>query len=116
MEKRKPITSDRSISSHKAEAKEYLVPVKGRPKLYLMVRPNETKSWLFRYTSPNTGKSQRISFGIYPSITLARAHDIWQEYQDLLSKNIASDAGTAFCLFGWFTVCLNELVLHINQH
>ncbi len=88
MEKRKPITSDRSISSHKAEAKEYLVPVKGRPKLYLMVRPNETKSWLFRYTSPNTGKSQRISFGIYPSITLARAHDIWQEYQDLLSKNI----------------------------
>ena len=88
MEKRKPITSDRSISSHKAEAKEYLVPVKGRPKLYLMVRPNETKSWLFRYTSPNTGKSQRISFGIYPSITLARAHEIWQEYQDLLSKNI----------------------------
>lgn len=88
MEKRKPITSDRSISSHKAEAKEYLVPVKGRPKLYLMVRPNDTKSWLFRYTSPKTGKSQRISLGTYPSITLARAYELWQEYQDLLSKRI----------------------------
>lgn len=88
MEKRKPITSDRSISSHKAEDKEYLVSVKGHPKLYLMVRPNDTKSWLYRYNSPTTGKSQRISLGTYPSISLARAYELWQEYQDLLSKNI----------------------------
>ena len=31
-------------------------------------------------------------------------------------ENITSNTGTAFCLFCRFTVCLNELVLHINQH
>ena len=41
MEERKPISSDRSISSHKANDKEYLVSVKNHPMLYLMVRPNE---------------------------------------------------------------------------
>ena len=88
MEKRKPITTDRSISSYKAEDKEYLVTLKGHPKLYLMVRPNHTKSWLYRYKSPSTGKSQRISLGTYPSISLARAYELWQEYADLLSKGI----------------------------
>ena len=45
MEARKPISSDRSISSYKASDKEYLVSVKNYPMLYLMVRPNRTKSW-----------------------------------------------------------------------
>ncbi len=40
---RKSISSDRSISSHKPEDKKYFVPVKNHPKLFLMVRPTETK-------------------------------------------------------------------------
>lgn len=88
MDSRKPITTDRSISSHKAESKEYLVSVRGRPKLYLMVRPNETKSWIFRYKSPINGKPQRISLGTYPAISFARACEIWQDYENMLSQQL----------------------------
>lgn len=88
MTQRKPISSDRSISSHTAEDKEYLVPVKNHPKLYLMVRPNGTKSWVYRYNSPITKKAKRISLGIYPNVKLSRAYEIWHEYENLISKNI----------------------------
>lgn len=88
MTQRKPISSDRSISSHKAEDKEYLVSVKNHPKLYLMVRPNGTKSWVYRYNSPITKKAKRISLGVYPNVKLSRAYEIWHEYEDLISKNI----------------------------
>ena len=88
MTQRKPISSDRSISSHTAEDKEYLVSVKNHPKLYLMVRPNGTKSWVYRYNSPITKKSKRISLGVYPNVKLSRAYEIWHEYENLISKNI----------------------------
>ena len=44
MEQRKPISSDRSISSHKAEDKENLISVKNYPILYLMTKSDRTKS------------------------------------------------------------------------
>ena len=88
MEARKPISSDRSISSHKASDKEYLVSVKNHPKLFLMVRPTETKSWMYRYYPPSNPQQSIISIGIYPSISYARACDVWREYEDLLSKGI----------------------------
>ena len=85
---RKPISSDRSISSHKAGNKEYLVTVKHHPMLYLMVRPNGTKSWIYRYNSPTLSKNKRISLGTDPSVSFARACEIWREYEELLSRNI----------------------------
>ena len=85
---RKPISSDRSISSHKAEDKEYLVSVKNHPMLYLMVRPNGTKSWVYRYLSPTHSKNKRISLGVYPNVSFARACEIWRDYEELLSRNI----------------------------
>ena len=85
---RKAISSDRSISSHKPEDKKYFVPVKNHPKLFLMVRPTETKSWMYRYYPPSNPKQSIISIGIYPSISYARACDVWREYEDLLSKGI----------------------------
>ena len=88
MEARKPISSDRSISSYKASDKEYLVSVKNYPMLYLMVRPNGTKSWMYRYYPPSNPKQSIISIGIYPSISYARACEVWREYEDLLSKGI----------------------------
>lgn len=88
MEERKPISSDRSTSSHKAADKEYLVTVKNHPMLYLMVRPNGTKSWIYRYKSPTHSKNKRISLGVYPNVSLARACEIWREYEELLSRNI----------------------------
>lgn len=88
MKQRKPISSDRSISSHKAENKEYLVPVKGCPKLYLMVRPNGTKSWVYRYLSPTYSKNRKISLGVYPNVSFARACDIWRENEDFITKGL----------------------------
>ena len=85
---RKPISSDRSISSHKANDKEYLVSVKNHPMLYLMVRPNGTKSWVYRYLSPTHSKNKRISLGVYPNVSFARACEIWRDYEELLSRNI----------------------------
>lgn len=85
---RKAISSDRSISSHKPEDKKYFVAVKNHPKLFLMVRPTETKSWMYRYYPPSNPKQSIISIGIYPSISYARACEVWREYEDLLSKGI----------------------------
>lgn len=85
---RKAISSDRSISSHKPENKKYFVSVKNHPKLFLMVRPTETKSWMYRYYPPSNPKQSIISIGIYPNISYARACEVWREYEDLLSKGI----------------------------
>ncbi len=85
---RKAISSDRSISSHKPEDKKYFVAIKNHPKLFLMVRPTETKSWMYRYYPPSNPKQSIISIGIYPSISYARACEVWREYEDLLSKGI----------------------------
>ena len=85
---RKAISSDRSISSHKPEDKKYFVAVKNHPKLFLMVRPTETKSWMYRYYPPSNPKQSIISIGQYPSISYARACEVWREYEDLLSKGV----------------------------
>ncbi|MBP2280641.1 integrase [Psychrobacter sp. PL19] len=85
---RKAISSDRSISSHKPEDRKYFVPIKNHPKLFLMVRPTETKSWMYRYYPPSNPKQSIISIGTYPSISYARACEVWREYEDLLSKGI----------------------------
>jgi len=76
MEERKPISSDRSTSSHKASDKEYLVTVKNHPMLYLMVRPNGTKSWIYRYKSPTHSKNKRISLGVYTNVSIDRDRKI----------------------------------------
>ena len=85
---RKAISSDRSISSHKPEDKKYFVAVKNHPKLFLMVHPTETKSWVYRYYPPSNPKQSIISIGIYPNISYARACEVWREYENLLSKGI----------------------------
>ena len=85
---RKAISSDRSISSHKPEDRKYFVAVKNHPKLFLMVRPTETKSWMYRYYPPSNPKQSIIAIGIYPNISYARACEVWREYEDLLSKGI----------------------------
>ena len=86
MEARKTIGSDRSVSSHKADDKEYLISVKNYPMLYLMVRPHGTKSWIYRYLSPTHSKNKRISLGVYPNVSFSRACEIWRDYEELLSR------------------------------
>lgn len=85
---RKPISTDKSIIALKPEDKEYLVSVKGHQRLYLRVRENGSKSWSYRYNCPISKKAEKISIGTYPNISLARAYEIWAEYEDSLSRNI----------------------------
>jgi|TARA_B110000116_G_C16388653_1_gene381908 hypothetical protein len=56
--------------------------------LYLRVKPNGAKLWLFNYFKPFTNKSSNISMGMYPNLLLRKARDLKQEYQSLLTDNI----------------------------
>lgn len=55
----------------KARARSYLL-ADGNG-LALRVQPNGTKTWLFRYRRPSTGKENFLSLGPYPNITLIDA-------------------------------------------
>ena len=55
----------------KARARSYLL-ADGNG-LSLRGQPNGTKTWLFRYPRPSTGKENFISLGPYPDITLVDA-------------------------------------------
>lgn len=54
--------------------------------LYLRVRDTGSKTWLFYYTSPVTGKRPRITIGSYPAITLSKAREEAAKYQLIVDK------------------------------
>ncbi len=83
-----PIATDRSISSHKPESNDYFVPVKGYPKLFLLVRKNGLKAWIYRYVSPTTKKRGKIFLGNYPVTGLADAYELWRETEAMIAKGI----------------------------
>ncbi len=56
--------------------------------LKLRVKPNGSKQWLFNYAHPITRKRTNISFGAYPSVTLAAARDAHRAAKDVLRQNI----------------------------
>ena len=56
--------------------------------LYLRVKPNGTKLWLFNYFKPFTNKRSYICMGMYSNLSLGKARDLKQEYQSLLTDNI----------------------------
>lgn len=85
---RKVIKSDKSIKAYKPESKPYLVAISNHPKLFLRVRSNGTKSWIYRYKHPISKKTVKISFGIYPNTSLKRACEMWRYNEDLLSQQI----------------------------
>ncbi|WP_122894134.1 tyrosine-type recombinase/integrase [Arcobacter peruensis] len=65
--------SDTKISKAKAKLKEYeLNDGKG---LSLIIKPNGSKIWRFRYISPITNKRRKKSLGSYPGVTLEKARE-----------------------------------------
>ena len=81
----KPLTNT-EVKQAKPLKKEYnLADGNG---LYLRVKPNGTKLWLFNYFKPFTNKRSNISMGMYPNLSLGKARDLKQEYQSLLTDNI----------------------------
>lgn len=81
----KPLT-DTEAKQAKSKPKEYnLADGQG---LYLRVKPNNTKIWIFNYPKPITKNRVNISLGQYPAISLAKARLTRQENLTLLSDGI----------------------------
>jgi integrase len=80
-----PLT-DTEIKQAKPRAKEYtLWDGQG---LCLRVKPSGAKSWIFSYYRPYTRQRANLSFGIYPTSTLAKARLERQQALELLSQQI----------------------------
>lgn len=56
--------------------------------LYLRVKPNGSKLWIFNYSRPYTKKRANISLGQYPILSLAKARLSRQENLELLNDDI----------------------------
>lgn len=56
--------------------------------LYLRVKLNGTKLWLFNYYRPSDKKRSNISFGAYPDVTLSVARERRREARALLAQGI----------------------------
>ncbi|AHX61979.1 MULTISPECIES: integrase domain-containing protein [Aeromonas] len=56
--------------------------------LYLRVKLNGSKLWLFNYYRPSDKKRSNISFGAYPDVTLSAARERRREARALLAKGI----------------------------
>jgi len=81
----KPL-NDTQIKQAKPKEKEY--SLSDGSGLQLSIRPNGTKSWLFKYYRPFTKKRTNLSFGQYPQITLAAARAKREEARGLLANEI----------------------------
>ena len=68
----KPLTST-EIKNSKPKGKEYKLNDGGG--LSFRVRINGTKDWIFRYYEPFTKKRKDISFGSFPTVSLADARN-----------------------------------------
>lgn len=56
--------------------------------LAILIKPNSSKLWEFRYTSPTTLKRRKSSLGKYPEVTLALARQKAQAYRELIAQGI----------------------------
>ena len=78
-----PLT-DTAIRTAKANARTQRFFDSGG--LYLEVAPTGGKWWRFKYRYD--GKEKRISFGVYPEVSLKRARDKRDEARALLADGI----------------------------
>jgi len=80
-----PLTNTQ-VTSARRRAREYNLPDgKG---LYLRVKPNGTRLWIFNYQAPFTKRRSNISFGTFPPVTLARARSEREICRELLAQDI----------------------------
>lgn len=56
--------------------------------LYLLIKPNGSKIWRFRYSRPGDGQRVLLSFGSLDEVTLADARKRREEYRAILAKGI----------------------------
>ena len=81
----KPLTNT-EVKQAKPKDKVYTLSDGGG--LQLRVKPNDSKLWLLDYYRPYTKKRTSLSFGSYPSISLAEARKQRDAAKALLAKDI----------------------------
>ncbi|MBF0266838.1 MAG: integrase arm-type DNA-binding domain-containing protein [Gammaproteobacteria bacterium] len=81
----KPLTN---TEVKQAKPKDKVYALSDGDGLSIRVKPNDSKLWLFNYTTPYTKKRTSISFGIYPELSLANARKRRDEARKLLAKDI----------------------------
>lgn len=81
----KPLTNT-EVSHAKRKDKVYTLSDGGG--LQLRVKPNGSKIWLLDYRRPYTNARTSLSFGAYPSITLATARSKRDEAKALLTQDV----------------------------
>jgi phage integrase family site-specific recombinase len=78
--------NNKSVDNAKPKDKPYtLTDGNG---LFLLVMPSGSKTWQFNYYRPITKKRAKFSLGAYPSVTIAQARSIREEYRSLLAQDI----------------------------
>ncbi len=76
--------NDLMCKNAKPKAKEYkLADSEG---LYLLVKPNGTKCWRYKYRF--AGKERKLAIGLYPSVSLSAARDKRSEARKMLDEDI----------------------------
>lgn len=84
--------SDRGLDALKPEAKPYKVSDEQGSSLFLLVNPNGSKLWRFRYhfgfNEQGKPKEKLLSLGEYPAVPLAKARTRRDEARALLADGI----------------------------
>ncbi|MFQ2893464.1 integrase domain-containing protein [Aeromonas caviae] len=78
--------TDSKLRTAKPETKEYNLG--DGDGLYLRVKTNGAKLWVFNYYRPGNKKRANIGFGAYPDVTLAAARERRREARALLAQDI----------------------------
>jgi hypothetical protein len=78
--------TDRKVKTIAATGKEFTLSDGNG--LQLRVRPASTKSWQFKHSDPVTNKTQKLTLGTYPDLSLANARTKAVEYSELLAQHI----------------------------
>ena len=76
------VLSDTAITNAKLADKDYTLA--DRQGLSVLIRPNGTKMWLYRYTFG--GKRKNMSFGIFPAVGLKMAREKRHAAETLLAE------------------------------
>ncbi len=90
-EKRRRAMSLTATAVKQAKAKEKPYKLSGGKGMFLLVNPNGSKYWRFKYRFG--GKEKLLALGVYPDLSLSEANDKRDEARNHLAKDI--DPGVA---------------------
>jgi integrase len=81
----KPLTPS-AVANARAKAAAYMLPDGGG--MFLLVNPDGSRWWRFRYNRPGTGKRNMLSLGTFPDVSLKRAREKRDDARKLVADGI----------------------------